>query len=383
MTNLPTSSALPVDSLSASFRNTTTSYKFYWFLAILEQLKIEHTPILRVDDLKSIMITQIWYPAVYFKVAFGKQDRLGTAAILLNSMATTELSTNQKAFVEAISALRKTSDEFAKEFNELGRYVPYRFLEPFFRNELHGLKDHRKNAQIVALAQKSFVHSSRPSIYKFLQGNEKKIEIHPDWYIYLQQHLTILEEYCLWNLLTYLQQRNPNIPNIAGKLFAPKVRNLEKARKFWALVLHKNSGIRCIYSKEVISAEELSLDHFLPWRYVTHDLLWNIIPTLRSVNSSKRDCLPDLSRYFEHFSRIQFDALQLVAAFSQSKLELIEDYIVLFGCENRSDLIQIPYAAFHDKLYETLAPQLQIARSMGFSGNWSYSPNDLSISQKP
>ncbi|MFO7585650.1 MAG: HNH endonuclease domain-containing protein [Anaerolineales bacterium] len=40
-----------------------------------------------------------------------------------------------------------------------------------------------------------------------------------------------------------------------------------------------------------------SLDHFLPWRYVAHDLLWNILPASKSVNSSKSDSLPHLPRY--------------------------------------------------------------------------------------
>lgn len=382
MTSLPTSRSLPIEFLSASFRNTTTTYKFYWFLAIIDHVKTYRTSIMLVDDLKSTMISRIWYPAVYFKVSFGKQDRLGSAAMLLNTLATTELNTNQSVLIEAISLLRKTSKEFAKEFNDLGRYVPYRFLEPFFTDELRGLPDHRKNTQIVEFAQQSFVQSNQPTLYRFLHGREKKIEIHPEWYLYLQQHLTILEEYCLWNLLTYLQRRNPNIPNIAGKLFPPQLRNLDKAKQFWKQVLQKKGEIHCIYSGGVIPAGELSLDHFLPWRYVTHDLLWNLVPTLRSVNSSKQDYLPDLAKYFNEFSQIQFDAVQLVAAY-KSNLKLIEDYIILLGCEKQSDLIQIPYDAFRDKLYETLAPQLQIARSMGFIGNWSYTPDDLSISTEP
>ena len=87
--------------------------------------------------------------------------------------------------------------------------------------------------------------------------------------------------------------------------------------------------------------------------------------------------------YFERFSRLQFDALQIVAVSTHSKQALIEDYIVLFGCENRSQLISIPYDMFYSKLYETLAPQFQIARSMGFIGNWNYLPDDLSIATKP
>jgi hypothetical protein len=138
--------------------------------------------------------------------------------------------------------------------------------------------------------------------------------------------------------------------------------------------LQKLEESRCIYSSEIIPLHSFSLDHFLPWRYVTHDLIWNIIPTLPTVNSAKGDRLPTLTTYFDHFTRMQFNALQIVAASNHAKREITDDYIILFGCENRSDLLLIPYDAFHSKLYETLAPQFQIARSMGFIGNWSYRP---------
>lgn len=293
------------------------------------------------------------------------------------------MSFDNRQLADSISLLRKESREFAKEFSNLGRYVPYRFLEPFFRDTLTGVKDHAKNNLIADLAEKSFAGVNSPSIYRFVTPKNGAIEIHSNWYDYLLQHIIILEEYCLWNLLNFLQLRNPNVPNIAGKLFPPRVRNLTQARQYWLAVLQSETAIRCIYSKEVVAAENLSLDHFLPWRYVTHDLMWNIIPTLPQINSSKGDRLPDFLKYFDVFSQMQFSAIQAVATSAHVKSVWLEDYILLFACESRNNLINIPYDAFHSKLYETLAPQLQIARSMGFIGNWSYTPDDLSISTEP
>ena len=381
MTNLPLSGSLPIESLAACFQNTTNSYKFYWFISILEHIRKNCSAIIPIDDLKSIMIAGIWYPAVYFKLSFGKQDRLSLAAIMLKDAATLEFSADKEALVRKITELRETSREFAHEFNQLDRYVPYRFLEPFFRDALRGVADHQKNGRITTLANESFLAPNPPSMYRF--HARKTIELHPDWYNYVVQHLSILQAYCFWNLLKYLQLRNPNVPNIAGKLFLPKTRDIEKARAYWQQALQMLNGSRCIYSNEIIPLLGFSLDHFLPWRYVTHDLSWNIIPTLPAVNSAKGDRLPTLTTYFDHFAQMQFDALQIVVASNHAKREIIEDYIILFSCENRSDLLSIPYDAFHCKLYETLAPQFQIARSMGFIGNWSYCPHDLSISTKP
>lgn len=381
MTNLPPSTSLPIESLAACFQNATTSYKFYWFISILEHIRKKRTAIIPVDDLKSIMVVSIWYPVVYFNLSFGKQDRLSLAAIMLKDGATLEFSADEEDLVRKITELRKTSREFAHEFNQLDRYVPYRFLEPFFRDALRGVADHQKNGLIATLANESFLAPNPPSMYRF--HSRKTIELHPDWYTYVVQHLSILQEYCFWNLLKYLQLRNPNVPNIAGKLFLPKTRDLDKARAYWRQALQKLDGSQCIYSNEIIPLLGFSLDHFLPWRYVTHDLIWNIIPTLPAVNSAKGDRLPDLDKYCRKFSHLQFGALQIVAASNHAKREIIEDYIILFGCETHSDLLLIPFDAFHRKLYETLAPQFQIARSMGFIGNWSYRPHDLSITTKP
>lgn len=381
MTNLPLSGSLPIESLSACFQNTTNSYKFYWFIAILDYIKKHRAHVIPVDELKAIMIADIWYPTVYFNLSFGKQDRLSLIAIMLKDAASTEFSANEEDLVRKITELRGTSRDFSNEFNRLGRYVPYRFLEPFFRDALRGVTDHQKNGLIATLANESFLAPNSPSMYRF--HARKTIELHPEWYNYVVQHLSILQEYCFWNLLKYLQLRNPNVPNIAGKLFLPKTRDLDKARDYWRQALQKLDGSRCIYSNEIIPPLNFSLDHFLPWRYVTHDLIWNIIPTLPSVNSAKSDRLPDLNKYCRKFSHLQFGALQIVAASNHANREIIEDYIILFGCENRSDLLSIPYDAFHSKLYETLAPQFQIARSMGFIGNWSYLPHDLSVATKP
>lgn len=374
MTTLPLSStSLPIESLAACFHKTTTSYKFYWFIAILEHIKRNRTAVISIDDLKTIMVVNIWYPAVYFQLSFGKQDHLSLAALMIKETA-------EEDVIPKIAELLKTNREFTDEFRQLDRYVPYRFLESFFRDALRGVVDQQKNGIIATLAHESFLPPNRPSIYKF--QNKKTIEIHPDWYQYIEQHLSILQEFCYWNLLKFLQLRNPNVPNIAGKLFLPKVRNLDTARNYWQQALQKLDECRCIYSQAIIPQRGFSLDHFLPWRYVTHDLLWNIIPTLPAVNSSKSDRLPNLSTYFDYFARIQFDALQVVASAAHTKAQL-DDYLLLFGCEQRSDLLSIPYDAFQNKLYETVAPQFQIARSMGFIGNWSYPPHDLPIATEP
>lgn len=105
---------------------------------------------------------------------------------------------------------------------------------------------------------------------------------------------------------------------------------------------------------------------------MTHDLLWNIIPTPKNVNSAKSDRLPDFSLYFEPFARLQYDAFQVIAKLQKERL--LEDYTLLFKKQSANEVRELPFEVFKSTLHNTIAPQLQIARNMGFVGDWSYKP---------
>ena len=70
---LPFDSNLSISKLAAVFKNTSATYKFYWFWAILEAVEQGQTKILK-KDLFARMLTLPWYTVNYFNVSFGKQD---------------------------------------------------------------------------------------------------------------------------------------------------------------------------------------------------------------------------------------------------------------------------------------------------------------------
>ncbi len=77
-----------------------------------------------------------------------------------------------------------------------------------------------------------------------------------------------------------MQKRNPNTPEIARKLFMPSKRDsLKSQTNYWSQVL-THQQLRCIYSGQPLTPQRFSLDHYLPWSFVAHDQLWNLIPTL-------------------------------------------------------------------------------------------------------
>lgn len=374
MRNLPFSSNLPIHHLAACFNDVTNSYKFFWFLAILEHISETEERVISSNALLARMIAMVWYPINYFKMSFGKQDRLALIASQIKNDTSLDIdSKKNEVFTGVMGQLSHIFDTTIKDdVISLSRFVPYRFLSPWFTSELAGEKDHRKNALIQSLADKYFGEAHHASLYRFLTKPETSIEIQPDWYAYLRKHHAILTGFCLWHLVNYLQKRNPNVPNIAGKLFEPEQRDLSQARKFWRIVFDNLGSIACIYSHQAMNKHAFSLDHFLPWRFVTHDLLWNIIPTPKPVNSSKSDCLPDLRVYFDEFAALQYQAFQAVAALK--KETLLEDYTMLFQKSDVHEIASLDVNAFRRVLNETIAPQWQIAKNMGFSPDWTYQP---------
>lgn len=366
---LPSNSNLPISALAACFNQVTNSYKFYWFLAILRHVEKGGAQIITLDALFAHMIASAWYPINYFRLSFGKQDQLSSIADTLAMQANLPMDAPYASVRASAQAHLKQNDEAGKAVRELQKFVPYRFLRPFFSQSLRGVKDWEINRRIPPLAAQAF-QTSQPCLYRFADPPVSAIELHPEWFAYLKQHIGILQGFCLWHLVNYLQKNNPNVPNVVGKLFEPETRNLRTARDFWNFVLQHTGGFNCIYSNQPISSKNLSIDHFLPWRFVTHDLLWNLIPALKTVNSSKSDNLPD-TRYLPLFAQAQYQAVQIVCN-SPKANKLLEDYILLFKVSSVADLRQINAPQFCTILDSAIAPQLQIAANMGFSTGWKY-----------
>jgi len=83
------------------------------------------------------------------------------------------------------------------------------------------------------------------------------------------------------------------------KLIKPIERKgLTKQRKFWdTFIDNHNADIKCIYTGEPIIKGNYDVEHFIPWSFVSHDQLWNLLPSDSSINSSKSNKLPRLDKY--------------------------------------------------------------------------------------
>lgn len=369
---LPNSNTLPIDRLSQCFNNTTNSYKFYWFLAILEEITQNQRTKLKMSDLALRMVSLVWYPLDYYKLSFGKQDSFKKIATSISSKMKVDNTPNSLELFSQIQS-ELPPNEIKKVYTEvkkLLRWVPYRFIRPFFAEILNGMTDGKVNAAIKHLANKSFVNNSNKIIYRFL--DDGRIEIDKKWAVYLYKNQQIIRGFIYWHLVQFLQKHNPNVIGLSEKLFKPAERDLKIGRKFWRSYLNHNRDLNCIYSNKLVKSN-FSIDHFLPWSYVAHDELWNLIPTFKNVNSSKGNQLPNLDEYLHAFSLLQYKAVHSFLKNGDQAKDILEGYIKLFN-DNIRGLKQIPQKQFEQKLKDTIIPMHQIAQNMGFPSNWTYQP---------
>lgn len=366
---LPAHHRLPVRHLATVFARTTNVYKHYWLLAWVDHLQSSSDRFVRTDHLLARMISLAWHPVHYYRLSFGVQDKLAENALRLAR----ETGLTQDASVEqvreaVVEVLATPTHNITKSINDLGRYVPYRFLTPWFAGMLHGIKDYKKNGRIAEFASASF-QSEEPSLYRFVGPFQEVVELHPAWHRYLTAHLRIVTDFCLWNLLAHLRACNPNVPNIAGKLFAPKKRDMKTAKRFWGLVFEERGVLECIYSGVRLRRVDCSYDHFLPWSFIAHDQLWNLVPVMPQANSSKNNTLPDMPGYFDAFARLQRLGFNVV--YQQGHTRLLEDYVLLFQ-EELGEIASWKDSTFRSHLDDHIRPMTQIAQNMGFTLGWKY-----------
>jgi transcriptional regulator with XRE-family HTH domain len=372
---LPQSERVNVSVLSQFFDNTTNSYKYLFFMSLLDIIKRRQFDTLSPINFKEIivdMLANAWYPHNYFKLFFGTQDqianKLDALDLVINEPILKFIDTDKKLLRKTINA--QNLDDI---ITFISRYVPFRLIRPFFAQETKGLLDTKVNQTLIELANHQF-EVTKP-IYRFDSEYLKDctaIVLHQDWVEYIAYNYSIVRGWISWEWLKYMQRCNPSIPAIANKLFPPQNReSLTNQTKYWKLIL-EHSEINCIYSNAILKKESLSLDHYLPWSFVAHDQLWNLIPTIPSVNSAKSNNIPSVDRYFDKFVELQH--LGLSISYKQMKERLWEGYIESYLSDlrivNKNNLLDLEI--LRGAYQSALTPLTSLAISQGFMANWFY-----------
>jgi len=366
---LPVVEGLDIAAFSRLFAHTTNSYKYIFFFSLLDILKRQNFDAslsISLRDITIEMLANSWYPHNYFRLSFGVQDKITQKLDSLNLKITEPVlkftDTDKKSLRAIISGQNLDGS--------LVDYVPFRINRPFFQAEFRGLPDQQVDKLMVKVAREKFL--TRKPLLGYSE-DASSVFIHPDWVEYIRINYPIIHGWASWKWLEYMQSRNPSVPGISNKLFPPQKReSLTSQTKYWEMILQE-SNLRCVYSGEFLKADNLSLDHYLPWSFVTHDWLWNLIPTVPSVNSSKSNNLPS-NIYFSSFVAMQHQGLIISYRKMNSAVwtKKIESYILELKVSDKSDLLDIEKLR---KAYEgTIATQITLAASQGFSANWVYKP---------
>jgi hypothetical protein len=348
---LPISSKVDVATFSQTLSNRylMNSYKLYWFAGILEEIK-QGNNVISFKKLIARMVSKSWYSLLKFKLHFGYQDRL---YVLVDYIQRISLLSDIAKDSEILNFIDNSNDSnLNQQIRNFYRFVPYRFISPFYYKELKNVQEKSKNSRLENLSK---------ALPRFYVIRNESIEIEEKWFEYIYLNQTIIEGWLNLRLITFLQKRNPNVPAISTKLYPPSHRSLGNAARFWSAI-QKRISIHNIYTKEKLEENIFSIDHFIPWSFVMHDKLWNLVPVSKSINSVKSDRIPKLNKYLNDFCALQYNAFITALDIGLSK-KMIEDYLLLGEVELKKDF---PKELFVKSLHDVIIPLHQLAINQGF-----------------
>ena len=356
---------LEIGYLSRLFDNTSECYKFFWFQAIMTKV-IDGKDTFSYEELVDEMITDAWYMVSEYHLNLGPNDTLEKTVDYLKQTTSIKSSEKKEALLEYI---KNTADsELIRKKKTLINDVPYRIQAPFIN-----IKTVEWNKGKKALIET--INKKERLMYKYSEYNglETEIRMSRDWFDYLSSNREIIFGWLKFNMINYLQRRNPTVPGISDKLEPPQERKLESVKKFW-LTIVDICPLHEIYNSQKITEKNISVDHFVPWSYIANDEFWNLHPTTRHINSSKNNNLPDWNTYFPLLCKQEYKAYKLIwennsvhTAFEKCRKthmnsEEVKKNLYRKGLSERE---------YFERLEAIMAPVYQAARNCGFK-KWSY-----------
>ena len=308
---LPQSNILTTKYLNRVFDKTVATYKYYWFLGILDLCVKQGKTRMNVWDIMITMVANAWYPVIYFRLSFGKSESLYDAIWALQKEYDIPINISVRDLTDLLHELLHKTD-VRKRLNFLQMNVPFRFLRPWI--------DTSDDRQTIIRSQ-SFENGCLYKLEK--QNGTLWIEINPAWLDYLRENYDILSAFAYWGLAGFLQVRNPNVPAIPTKLVKREDRSsLSAQHKFWNTAINHGMEVRC----------------------------------------------PDLNLYLPKLAVAHQEALRInLKEGKQNKL--LEDYLSLG--HTPQDIVSMDKGHLLDCFFQTFTPMHQIALNMGFE-IWKY-----------
>lgn len=363
---LPYEEELNIQYLSRVFDNKSECYKLFWFQAIVTKI-LEGQNEVTFEELVDEMIADAWYMVSEYHLNLGPKDNL--EAVVRYIYETEHMKSSEQKNV-ILDYLRNCNDKNVIRFKHiLTGNVPYRLQAPFMIDIKGKAWEGSKENLIIRIN----LHNRLIYYFGKFNGLNTSIHIQPEWISYIQRNRDIIKGWLQYNMITYLQKRNPSVPGIADKLYPPQTRKLERVKKYWRMIMEVQP-IYEIYSRSEVTVQNVSIDHFVPWSYVAHDELWNLHPTTKSINSSKSNYLPDWERYFPLLCDQEY--LSYTMLWQNTKIydefeKCAKEHLNNDEIRRRLYRKGLEREEFGKNLSEVLEPVYKSAKNCGF-GNWVY-----------
>lgn len=226
---IPPSHSLTTSYLNRVFDKTVATYKYYWFLALLDLFVKQGKTKINVWEIMISMVANAWYPVIYFRLSFGKSESLYEAILTLQKEYNIPINISVRDLTELLHELVQRR-EVRKNLNFLQMNVPFRFLRPWINTS-----DDRQ----TVLRSQSFENGCLYRLDK-IQGTFY-VELNPVWQDYLSEN---------YDILSANSSKSNRLPDL--NLYLPKVAEAHQA----ALRLNIEAG-----KQDKLWEDYLSLGH--------------------------------------------------------------------------------------------------------------------------
>lgn len=189
-----------MENIGSLFDNTTATYKYFWFLSIIDKVTLENKTKITFDELVIDMISKAWDYIQKHNLSFGHADSFKMQIEELENVLALSKDTSPENIKTILESNIETIKPILKVFTI---NVPYRFLSPWIRFET--------NEQVIKVAKQNL---NNPMYW--IDNNE--INIYPQWISYIKSKSQELKKETEYQLHLFLHKRNSNSPFLEEKL---------------------------------------------------------------------------------------------------------------------------------------------------------------------
>lgn len=184
--------SIDIKKLETVFENKSTSYKYFWLMAIISLAKERNVLSMTYKDILIRMAVLAWPIVFEYEIVFGNQDKISyyLDRVLKKTSLVRGSSTQM---VESYLIKYYTSKDIDKSLSPLLKNVPYRFLSPW----------------IKYTTDEETCKKSREKDFKGMYAlYPDKVLINQEWWYYLESNFNEVCSFILKSFLSYAAKYN-------------------------------------------------------------------------------------------------------------------------------------------------------------------------------